>query len=296
MITDPIFYRLFETSPETFFLLLGMPPDSAREMAAHYQYEALEFKETAHRSDGIFRPIAPGMPLYFLEVQFYPLASVFADLLVKFYTFLKQHDPGQEFCGVVLFASRALEPKETLPYEPLFAAGLIRRFYLDEMPEIADAPVSLAVLYLIRQSELQAPASARDLVARVKIEISDEGLRVDLVELGEAIIIGKLPRLNREEIEEMLQLHDIRESRVYQEALEEGLEKGIEKGIQKGILDERRRSILRLSSRKMPAEDIAEGLGLDVGVVRQILAETGDEAMKQSKRAARERKSRRQAD
>ena len=30
MIPDPIFYRLFETSPETFFLLLGMSADSAR--------------------------------------------------------------------------------------------------------------------------------------------------------------------------------------------------------------------------------------------------------------------------
>ncbi len=88
MITDPIFYRLFETSPETFFLLLGMSPDSARQTAAHYKYEALEFKETAHRSDGIFRPTAPGLPLYFLEVQFYPLPTVFADLLVKAYSFL----------------------------------------------------------------------------------------------------------------------------------------------------------------------------------------------------------------
>src|SRR5438876_1198953 len=29
MITDPIFYRLFATSPETFFLVLGMSADSA---------------------------------------------------------------------------------------------------------------------------------------------------------------------------------------------------------------------------------------------------------------------------
>jgi len=43
MITDPIFYRLFESSPETFFFVLGMSADSAREMAERYQYEALEF-------------------------------------------------------------------------------------------------------------------------------------------------------------------------------------------------------------------------------------------------------------
>ena len=129
MITDPVFYRLFATSPETFFLLLGLPDDRAREMAARYEYEAIEFKETAHRSDGVFRPKEPGLPLYFLEVQFYDLPSVFADLLVKAYTYLKQHDPGQAYCGVVLFGSRALEPAELAPYQPLLDAGLIRRFY-----------------------------------------------------------------------------------------------------------------------------------------------------------------------
>jgi hypothetical protein len=37
MITDPVFYRLFATSPETFFLLLGMRDDIAKEMAARYE-------------------------------------------------------------------------------------------------------------------------------------------------------------------------------------------------------------------------------------------------------------------
>src|SRR5205085_12540679 len=101
MITDPIFYRLFETSPETFFLLLGMPAPLVREMAARYQYQAIEFKETSHRTDGVFLPKEPGLPIYFLEVQFYDLPSVFADLLAKVYTYLKQHDPAQPYCGVV---------------------------------------------------------------------------------------------------------------------------------------------------------------------------------------------------
>src|SRR5205085_3706 len=122
MITDPLFYRLFETSPETFFLVLGMSADSAREMAAQYQYDAIEFKETAHRVDGVFRPKQLGLPLYVLEVQFY-LPSVFADLLVKAYSYLKGHEPGQPFCGVVLFANRSLEPEELAPYKPLMEAG-----------------------------------------------------------------------------------------------------------------------------------------------------------------------------
>jgi predicted transposase YdaD len=87
--TDPVFYQLFATSPETFFLLLGLPVDSAREMARRYEYEALEFKETSHRTDGVFRPKEPGLTIYFLEMQFYLLPSVYADVLVKAYTYLK---------------------------------------------------------------------------------------------------------------------------------------------------------------------------------------------------------------
>jgi predicted transposase YdaD len=63
----------------------------------------------------------------------------------------------------------------------------------------------------------------------------------------------------------MLQLHDIRESRVYQEAKEEGLKEGIEKGIEKGI------AIAKLAATKKTAAEIASILGMDVELVRQAL-------------------------
>jgi predicted transposase/invertase (TIGR01784 family) len=259
MITDPLFYRLFETSPETFFMLLGMTADRAKDTAARYQYQAIEFKETAHRADGIFLPKEAGLPVYFLEVQFYPLPSVFADLLAKVFTYLKQHDPAQDFVGVVLFAARSLEPAEAAPYRPLFDARLIRRFYLDEMAELADAPLGLSILYLIRQAEGQAPGMARDLVARAKLEIPDAALRADLIELIETVVIYKLPRLSREEIQAMLNVQDIRETRVYQEALEEGEKKATA------------RAIVKLAAKKLPAEESASLLEVDIEVVRGVL-------------------------
>ena len=70
MVTDPHFYRIFKTSPETLFLVLGMSAESAKEEAAKYEYDAIEFKETSHRVDGVFRPKEPGLPLYVVEVQF----------------------------------------------------------------------------------------------------------------------------------------------------------------------------------------------------------------------------------
>jgi len=259
MITDPLFYRLFETSPETFFLLLGIQGDAAKEMAARYQYLAIEFKETSHRTDGVFLPKEPDLPLYFLEVQFYARANIFADLLAKVFTYLKQHSPAQDFCGVVLFASRTLEPADTTPYRALLASGQIRPFYLDEMPELANAPLGLSILYLIRRTESEAPAIARELVARVRREIADAALRDDLIELIETVIIYKLARLSREEIQAMLQVHDIRETRVYQEAFEEGEKSGMA------------RAIVRLSAKKMSVEEIAATLEIETEFVREVL-------------------------
>jgi predicted transposase YdaD len=58
----------------------------------------------------------------------------------------------------------------------------------------------------------------------------------------------------------MLQIHDIRESRVYQEAKEEGLR------------EERRNTIAKLVAKKMTAGEIAKLLDLDVEQVQQEIS------------------------
>ncbi|ACB50038.1 hypothetical protein cce_0687 [Crocosphaera subtropica ATCC 51142] len=42
----------------------------------------------------------------------------------------------------------------------------------------------------------------------------------------ETILVYKLPKINRKEIEKMFSLSDLRETKVYQEALEEGRQQG----------------------------------------------------------------------
>jgi predicted transposase/invertase (TIGR01784 family) len=227
MITDPIFYRLFETSPETFFLLLGMSQEAARQMSARYQFQAIEFKNTSHRVDGVFLPKEAKDKLYFLEAQFYRLPTLFANLMVKVFTYLEQNDPAQDFCAVVLFADRSLEPDALVPVEDLIHGGKLRRFYLEELTEPVDAPLGLSIVHLIQRSEGNAAVKARELIVRAKTEIDDVAMRKDLIGLIETVILYKLPSLTRNEVEAMLQIHDIRESRVYQEAKAEGREEGL---------------------------------------------------------------------
>ena len=270
MVTDPLFYRFFATSPETFFLLLGMTPELAKETAGRYEYDAIEFKETSQRSDGVFRPKEAGLPLYFLEVQFYRLPTVYAGILAKAFTYVKQHDPNQLFYGVILFATQSMDPGTSASCQPLIEAGILKRFYLDQLPEIDNAPLGLSILYLLRQSDSQAPATARELVARTKIEITDESLKIDLIQLIETVIIYKLANLSREEIQAMLHVDDIRKTRVYREAKEEGQQEERDRQYQEKLV-----AIPEMAALNIDPTEIARILRLDVEVVRGQIAKNG---------------------
>ena len=102
------------------------------------------------------------------------------------------------------------------------------------------------------------------MAATDQAEVREESLRADLVELIETVILYKLPRLSREEIQTMLQVFDIRHTRVYHEAKQEGIQEGIEKGIGIGIA--------RMAAEKMSAEQIAAILKMDVELVQRAMA------------------------
>jgi predicted transposase/invertase (TIGR01784 family) len=96
-------------------------------------------------------------------------------------------------------------------------------------------------------------------------------LQVDLIDLIETVIIYKLPRLSRAEIQAMLQIHDIRESRVYQEAKDEGREEGKEEGLKEGIEKGIAISIAKLGAKNKSVAEIADLLDLKVEQVEQAL-------------------------
>jgi predicted transposase YdaD len=61
--------------------------------------------------------------------------------------------------------------------------------------------------------------------------------REEFVELVETIIVYKFSYLSREEIETMLGLGELKQTRVYQEALAEGREEGREEGVLEAIAE-----------------------------------------------------------
>jgi len=86
----------------------------------------------------------------------------------------------------------------------------------------------------------------------------------NLIDLIETIIVYELPQKSREEIEAMLEISGLKNTRVYQEAKQEGLEEGRQKGKLKAKLE----AIPRMMQLGLSVEMIAEGLDLPMNVVQ----------------------------
>jgi predicted transposase/invertase (TIGR01784 family) len=264
MKTDSIFYQLFQILPMTFFDLLKLPPETANS----YSFAAVEVKQLSFRLDGVFLPDSEDKPIYFVEVQFQKDNYFYARFISEIYLYLYQNKLDNPWQAVVIYPNRAIETPKTANYNYLFNAGKILRFHLDELS--SGESLGLEILQLIVSPEELAIRKGRELIPRVGRE---------LLELIETILIYKLPRMSREEIEAMFSLSDLKQTKVYQEALEEGKEEGKEEGREEGIeigqqqgeLRAKLDSIPRLNALGLTAEQIATALNLDIERVREVL-------------------------
>jgi len=95
----------------------------------------------------------------------------------------------------------------------------VTRIYLDELGE---SSLGVGVVKLVIETEETAPALAKQLIAQANQQLTNATIKRDLISLIETIIVYKLPKKSRKEIEAMLGLSELKQTRVYQEAVEEG--------------------------------------------------------------------------
>lgn len=265
MKTDSIFYQLFRIFPHFFFELANLPPDTVN----HYQFASVEVKQLAFRLDGIFLPDSVNLPIYFVEVQFQKDHKFYSRFFSEIFLYLHQSDLNNDWQGVIIYPQRQVESAGIARYAELIDSGRVNRFYLNELSNIDS--VGINTLKLIVEPETSAITKGNELIQQVRQQFTDTSQQRELLELIETILIYKLPKISRKEIEAMFSLSDLRETRVYQEALEEGIEQGIEQGIERGRKQEKLSSIPRLLALGLSLEQIAQALELDIDQVRQAV-------------------------
>ena len=233
MKTDSLFYQIFLRFPDSFFDLIGQP----QPVLANYQFTSQEVKQLSFRLDGLFIPLLEDIqqPLYLVEVQFQPDDTLYYRLFAELFLFLKQYQPPHPWQIVVIYPHRGVEREQSLHFGEILNLSSVRRIYLDELPARDNPSLGIGVIKLVVESETAAVRTAQTLIERTREEITDQSSQRQLIDLIESIIIYKLPQKSREEIEAMFGLSDLKQTRVYQEALAEGEEQGLERGLERGL-------------------------------------------------------------
>jgi predicted transposase/invertase (TIGR01784 family) len=231
--TDSLFYQIFLRFPDSFFDLIGQPQPGA----ANYQFTSQEVKQLSFRLDGLFIPLREDsqQPLYLVEVQFQADDTLYYRLFAELFLFLKQYRPPHPWQIVVIYPHRGVEREQSLHFGEILNLASVRRIYLDELPYGDNPSLGIGVIKLVVESETAAVRTAQTLIERTREEITDQSSQRQLINLIESIIIYKLPQKSREEIEAMFGLSDLKQTRVYQEALAEGEERGLERGLEQGL-------------------------------------------------------------
>ncbi|EDX72343.1 conserved hypothetical protein [Coleofasciculus chthonoplastes PCC 7420] len=264
MKTDTIFYSLFQEFPSIFFELINQSP----EQAEIYEFTSREIKQLAFRLDGLFLPKNETLdqPFYVVEVQFQRDDNFYYRLFTELFIFLNQYKPTCPWRVVVIYPSRRIEREQPLQFRELFSR--VTRIYLDELGDEAPASVGVNIVKLVIEQEQTALEQARRLIEQAKVQITDETTKQNLIDLIETIIVYKLPQKSREEIEAMLGLSELRNTKVYQEAKQEGLIEGEQRGEQRGKFKAKLEAIPRMMQLGLSVEMIAEGLDLPLNVVQ----------------------------
>ncbi|MFN6186522.1 MAG: Rpn family recombination-promoting nuclease/putative transposase [Microcystis sp.] len=267
MKTDSIFYRMFLDFPDSFFELIERPDA----MVSNYRFTSQEVKQLAFRLDGLFLPLdnLENLPFYLVEVQFQKDEDLYYRLFSELFLYLRQYKPLSPWQIVVIYPSREIEREHPQQFEDLLSLDRIKRIYLDELPNDETPSLAIAMIKLVTESESQAVNSAKILIKQAQRELSDRLVQKNVIDLIETIIIYKLPQKSREEIEAMLELQDLKQTRFYQEAFEDGIEQGIEQGINLQKL----KIIPLLQEVGLTPQQISERLDLTLETVLNYLAQ-----------------------
>ncbi|HEY9803980.1 MAG TPA: Rpn family recombination-promoting nuclease/putative transposase [Leptolyngbyaceae cyanobacterium] len=273
MRRDSIFYKLFQQCPTLLFELLTNPPTNAEA----YRFDSVAVKEPKFEIDGVFLPPeneGAGV-VYFCEVQFQKdeqlYERVFAESALYFY---RNRARFSDWQAVIIYPSRSIEQSDTHPHRSLLNGGQVLRVYLDELGDIRQLPLWVAIMVLTTVEESQAPQEARYLLTRTREEVSESTSRA-IMEIITTIMVYKFEQLSRREVESMLDI-TIKQTRVYREIKEEGREEAtvnlVIRQLTKrfGELSEKTRS--SISGLPLPVlEDLSEAL-LDFTSVADLQA------------------------
>jgi predicted transposase YdaD len=156
---------------------------------------------------------------------------IFAETALYFY---RNGDGFSDWQVVVIYPNQGTEQARLPPHRNFVNSDQVHRIYLNELGDIRELPLWVALMVLTSVSEAEAPAEARYLIGRAEQAASAEETRA-IIEMVTTTMSYKFKKMTTREVEAILDI-TFEETRVYQEITAEADQKGQQKAASRLIL------------------------------------------------------------
>jgi predicted transposase/invertase (TIGR01784 family) len=216
--TDSIFFHLFKTLPSIVFELLGEPA----ELGQNYDFKSVEVKQTAFRIDGVFvpQPESPDRTVIFVETQFQPDEYLYDRMFAEIGMYLAQNRGTADWRAVAIFPRRSLEPKDQWRHRTMIQGEQFTAIYLEDLLNIRSESLGVQILQLIVAKPKESEPYVQNIVRRLGNRTNSQSQAI--IELVSTVMVYKFPELSREVIEAMFSVSELKQTRVYRDAMDEG--------------------------------------------------------------------------
>ncbi len=228
MLTDPFFYEFFKHAPNLIQDLIPL------EHPTDYRFASESVKTPTRQIDGVFRPTSSGDPIVFLEAQGYTDPFLYDRAFNEVLTLRLKEQWKVPFIIVLLFVEKKFDLNNS-PVDvraPNQLEKVFLRDFLEQLGPNLGTWAALKPLYCEDEQTLrQAGSEWRQEIESAQISSTTE---VALLQLMIATIGEKFKQLSKEHIMEILQMPDLKNTRIAKEYAEEGKKLGIEIGEKRG--------------------------------------------------------------
>jgi predicted transposase/invertase (TIGR01784 family) len=154
----------------------------------------------------------------------------YQEMLTEIYLYLNDYQPKNGWRAVVIYTQRSFDPGLPIHLSEYATGDRLQRLYLDRLPpEWEGRSLEVRAIQLMGVRKDIVADQAKSLIDQVRAESNSATTLKAVLELINTIFIYKFPNLTRQEIETMLGLSELKQTRVYQEAHQEGEQRGEQK-------------------------------------------------------------------
>lgn len=220
--TDSIFFRIFQILPGILFELLGEPP----ELGDNYNFQSVEVKQTAFRIDGVFvpQPDSADQTVIFVEVQFQRDEYLYDRMFSEIGMYLAQNRGTYDWKAVAIFPRRSLEPKDQRRHRTILGGEQFTAIYLEDLLKIRSESLGVQILQLIVAKPKESEPYIQKIVRQLNNRTNSQNQAI--IELVSTVMVYKFPEMSREVIEAVFSVSELKQTRVYRDAMDEGRVEG----------------------------------------------------------------------